>query len=171
MDAFALWLIWLLVITLNVRNLKGVQWFLWLEIEKKGKGAKKPQEESGHLDESWGSAGRTGDIEEGDRQEQGRLVSVSCSLICMCVCPCVCVCAQPICALVLEELNRGSYQMDTHTHTNDRFHPLASCNHNSAVLPTARYTTNSFLTCCNIWEGEAWKEIFFGATRFFSRTL
>lgn len=28
--------------------------------------------------------------------------------------PLMCVCVWSICALVLEELNRGSYQMDTH---------------------------------------------------------
>lgn len=108
--------------------------------EEGKKRAKKPGEESGHLDESWGSAGRRGGI-----KEEG--VSFSCSLSMGVYVPSsVCVRTVHMC------ISAGGVEQGvipdghTQTHTNDRFHPLASCNHNSADLLIACYSTRGILT-------------------------
>lgn len=53
---------------------------------------------------------------------------------------CVCVCVRSICALVLEELNRGSYQMDTHTQ-------MTASTHLHHVTTIQQFSPDCMLRC------------------------
>lgn len=99
------------------------------------KWAKKPEEGRGHLDESWGWGWNQ------EEMRMGRRVGTFAQLFPIWVC----VGVWSICALMLEELNRGSARW-THKHTNGRFRLLASYNQSSLVLLRAKERRMGFLT-------------------------
>lgn len=89
---------------------------------------KKEQRSQKREVDTWMSPEAGDEIKRKEGWVEGWALSLSCSPY-----GCVCVCVWSICALVLEEWNRGSARW-THKHTNDRFRPLASCNQSSPVL-------------------------------------
>lgn len=96
----------------HVKCEQSVSGLLTFKQGQKEKEEKEPEEESGHLDGSRSSAGCRGEIKKTGGWVEGWALSFSCS-------PygwvCVCVCVGSICALVLEELNRGPARWTTYT--------------------------------------------------------
>lgn len=81
-----------------------------------------------------------------DGWKGGQFLSAVPSYECVCAVMCVCVCS-PYVHWCWRSWTGGQTRWTYRdTHTNDRIHPLASWNHNSAVLLIACYSTCSILT-------------------------